>query len=61
MALFADLHFGEDAWTDWGPQQDVNSIKVMSSVLDSETPGDVINGPNNLSFFTPSFNFNPSR
>lgn len=39
VALFADLHFGEDAWTDWGPQQDVNSIKVMSTVLDLETPG----------------------
>ncbi|KAF2289349.1 hypothetical protein GH714_035195 [Hevea brasiliensis] len=40
VALFADLHFGEDAWTDWGPQQDVNSIKVMSTVLDHETPGE---------------------
>ncbi|MBA0857842.1 hypothetical protein Goshw_018051 [Gossypium schwendimanii] len=38
VALFADLHFGENAWTDWGPKQDVNSIKVMSSVLDTETP-----------------------
>ncbi|XVE95873.1 hypothetical protein REPUB_Repub02eG0171900 [Reevesia pubescens] len=52
MALFADLHFGENAWTGWGPQQDVNSIKVMSSVLDSETPdfvvylGDVITANN---------------
>ncbi|KAJ9181051.1 hypothetical protein P3X46_009224 [Hevea brasiliensis] len=52
VALFADLHFGEDAWTDWGPQQDVNSIKVMSTVLDHETPdfviylGDVITANN---------------
>ncbi|XVE61082.1 hypothetical protein DITRI_Ditri06bG0011400 [Diplodiscus trichospermus] len=52
IALFADLHFGENAWTDWGPQQDVNSIKVMSSVLDNETPdfvvylGDVITANN---------------
>ncbi|EOY09114.1 Purple acid phosphatase 16 isoform 2 [Theobroma cacao] len=52
LALFADLHFGENAWTEWGPQQDVNSIKVMSSVLDSETPdfvvylGDVITANN---------------
>lgn len=29
IALFADLHFGENAWTDWGPRQDVNSIKVI--------------------------------
>lgn len=42
IALFADLHFGEDAWTDWGPKQDLNSVKVMSSVLDNEHPGDVI-------------------
>ncbi|KAF5750250.1 inactive purple acid phosphatase 16 isoform X3 [Tripterygium wilfordii] len=52
IALFADLHFGEDAWTDWGPRQDVNSIKVMSTVLDHETPdfvvylGDVITANN---------------
>lgn len=41
IALFADLHFGEDAWTDWGPKQDVNSIGVMSTVLDKEKPGNV--------------------
>ena len=41
IALFADLHFGENAWTDWGPVQDVNSIKVMNTVLDDETPGEV--------------------
>ncbi|KAJ6749686.1 hypothetical protein OIU85_000331 [Salix viminalis] len=52
IALFADLHFGENAWTDWGPQQDVNSVKVMSSVLDDESPdfviylGDVITANN---------------
>lgn len=40
IALFADLHFGEDAWTEWGPQQDLNSLKVMSSVLDNERPGE---------------------
>jgi len=39
VALFADLHFGEDAWTDWGPLQDVNSINVMNTVLHHETPG----------------------
>lgn len=39
IALFADLHFGEDAWMDWGPIQDVNSVKVMSTVLDKEKPG----------------------
>lgn len=39
VALFADLHFGEDAWTDWGPKQDFNSVKVMSTVIDVERPG----------------------
>ncbi|XP_047330871.1 probable inactive purple acid phosphatase 16 [Impatiens glandulifera] len=52
IALFADLHFGEDAWTDWGPQQDVNSLNVMSTILDKENPdfviylGDVITANN---------------
>ncbi|XP_012828034.1 PREDICTED: probable inactive purple acid phosphatase 16 isoform X3 [Erythranthe guttata] len=39
IALFADLHFGEDTWTAWGPRQDLNSARVMSSVLDQEQPG----------------------
>ncbi|XP_019166381.1 PREDICTED: probable inactive purple acid phosphatase 16 isoform X2 [Ipomoea nil] len=52
IALFADLHFGEDAWTDWGPRQDINLVKVMSTVLDQELPdfvvylGDVITANN---------------
>ncbi|KAF4373650.1 hypothetical protein F8388_025344 [Cannabis sativa] len=52
IALFADLHFGENAWSDWGPKQDENSIRVMSNVLDYETPdfviylGDVITANN---------------
>ncbi|MCI53605.1 putative inactive purple acid phosphatase, partial [Trifolium medium] len=28
IALFADLHFGEDAWTNWGPLQDIHSVNV---------------------------------
>ncbi|XP_031473567.1 probable inactive purple acid phosphatase 16 [Nymphaea colorata] len=52
IALFADLHFGENAWTDWGPLQDINSQAVMSTVLDREKPdfviylGDVITANN---------------
>lgn len=42
IVLFADLHFGESAWTDWGPLQDVNSSRVMSTVLDDEAPGYII-------------------
>ncbi|XP_057437323.1 protein SAWADEE HOMEODOMAIN HOMOLOG 2-like [Lotus japonicus] len=38
LTLFADLHFGENAWMNWGPLQDVKFIQVMNSVLDSETP-----------------------
>lgn len=43
IAMFADLHFGEATSTEWGPTQDANSIKVMSSVLDHESPGELIN------------------
>ncbi|XP_071735410.1 probable inactive purple acid phosphatase 16 [Rutidosis leptorrhynchoides] len=52
VALFADLHFGENAWTDWGPTQDVNSVNVMSTILDVESPdfvvylGDVVTANN---------------
>ncbi|KAG6519216.1 hypothetical protein ZIOFF_022708 [Zingiber officinale] len=52
IALFADLHYGENAWTDWGPAQDDGSDRVMSAVLDAEDPdfviylGDVITANN---------------
>lgn len=52
IAIFADLHFGENAWSDWGPKQDVNSIKAMSTLLDREKPdfvvylGDVVTANN---------------
>ena len=39
VALFADLHYGENAWTDWGPAQDDRSDGVMAAVLDAEKPG----------------------
>ncbi|XP_020108742.1 probable inactive purple acid phosphatase 16 isoform X1 [Ananas comosus] len=42
IAIFADLHYGENAWTDWGPQQDANSDRVLSAVLDKENPDFVI-------------------
>ncbi|KAM1079644.1 hypothetical protein ACFX13_014681 [Malus domestica] len=38
ITMFADLHFGQVESTDWGPFQDVNSARVMSSVLNHETP-----------------------
>ena len=42
IALFADLHYGEATSTDRGPLKDVNSTRVMNTVLDDETPGNVI-------------------
>jgi hypothetical protein len=39
VALFADLHYGENAWTDWVPAQDAASNRVMATVLDAEKPG----------------------
>jgi hypothetical protein len=47
LALFADLHYGENAWTDWGPAQDDGSDHVMDAVLDAEKPGnpDAADGP----------------
>lgn len=52
IALFADLHYGENAWDVWGPKQDVKSDRVLSNVLDIEKPdfviylGDVITANN---------------
>jgi hypothetical protein len=42
IAMFADLHFGENAWDDWGALQDVESSIVMSNVLDRELPDFVV-------------------
>ncbi|KAK0610916.1 Metallo-dependent phosphatase-like protein [Immersiella caudata] len=53
ISVFEDLHFGENAWTTWGPQQDINTVKVINSVLDAEPSvdlvvlnGDLITGEN---------------
>ncbi|KAH9827390.1 putative inactive purple acid phosphatase 16 [Teratosphaeria destructans] len=52
ISIFEDLHFGENAWDAWGPQQDINSVKVIGEVLDVEQPqlvvlnGDLITGEN---------------
>ncbi|RDW82325.1 putative DNA repair exonuclease SIA1 [Coleophoma cylindrospora] len=52
IAVFEDLHFGEAENTDWGPEQDVYSTKVMNTVLSIESPqlvvlnGDLITGEN---------------
>ncbi|THG97318.1 hypothetical protein EW026_g4657 [Hermanssonia centrifuga] len=52
ITVFSDLHFGENAWDVWGPQQDVNSTRLMRKVLADEKPdyvfinGDLITGEN---------------
>ncbi|KIM42443.1 hypothetical protein M413DRAFT_444859 [Hebeloma cylindrosporum] len=52
LTVFSDLHFGENPWDDWGPEQDVNSISLMDTVLGDEKPdyvvlnGDLITGEN---------------
>ncbi|KAG6254882.1 hypothetical protein E4U24_007160 [Claviceps purpurea] len=52
ISIFEDLHFGENAWDSWGPQQDINSVQVLNKVLDAESPdlvvlnGDLITGEN---------------
>ncbi|EPQ53523.1 Metallo-dependent phosphatase [Gloeophyllum trabeum ATCC 11539] len=52
LTVFSDLHYGENPWDAWGPQQDVNSTVLMKLVLASEQPdyvvlnGDLITGEN---------------
>lgn len=38
ITVFSDLHYGENAWDTWGPQQDVNSSRLMRTVLADEKP-----------------------
>ncbi|KAI0849973.1 Metallo-dependent phosphatase [Daldinia vernicosa] len=42
ISIFEDLHFGENAWDQWGPQQDINSVKVINEILEAESPGLVV-------------------
>ncbi|CDO73906.1 hypothetical protein BN946_scf185016.g63 [Trametes cinnabarina] len=52
ITVFSDLHYGENPWDAWGPQQDVNSTRLMNTVLRNEKPdyvvlnGDLITGEN---------------
>lgn len=38
ITVFSDLHFGENPWDDWGPEQDVNSLALMNTILADEAP-----------------------
>ncbi|KAJ8073392.1 hypothetical protein PM082_011667 [Marasmius tenuissimus] len=52
ITVFSDLHFGENPWDTWGPEQDANSTRLMKTVLPDEKPdyvvlnGDLITGEN---------------
>ncbi|KDQ60405.1 hypothetical protein JAAARDRAFT_605439 [Jaapia argillacea MUCL 33604] len=52
VTVFSDLHYGENPWDAWGPQQDVNSTALMKKVLADEKPdyvvinGDLVTGEN---------------
>ncbi|KAE9398773.1 Metallo-dependent phosphatase, partial [Gymnopus androsaceus JB14] len=52
ITVFSDMHWGENPWDAWGPQQDANSTILMNKVLGSEKPdfvvlnGDLITGEN---------------
>ncbi|KAG5652693.1 hypothetical protein H0H81_004078 [Sphagnurus paluster] len=52
LTVFSDLHFGENPWEDWGPEQDRKSVILMDRVLKDEKPdyvvlnGDLITGEN---------------
>ncbi|KAH8924036.1 Metallo-dependent phosphatase [Atractiella rhizophila] len=52
LAVFTDLHYGENEEGPWGPVQDLDSTKVMDSVLNDEDVdfvvfgGDLITGEN---------------
>ncbi|EJD43470.1 Metallo-dependent phosphatase [Auricularia subglabra TFB-10046 SS5] len=52
LLVFSDLHFGENPWDWWGPEQDANSTRLMRRVLADEKPdysvinGDLITGEN---------------
>lgn len=41
IAIFADLHYGEEE-DGWGIDQDVNSTRVMNNILNSERPDFVV-------------------
>lgn len=52
LTVFADIHYGENPWDWWGPEQDVNTSQLMRTMLAMERPdyviinGDLITGEN---------------
>ncbi|EGC32924.1 hypothetical protein DICPUDRAFT_37528 [Dictyostelium purpureum] len=39
---FTDLHYGEGENLSWGPEQDINSSRVMNTILDKEKQVDLV-------------------
>ncbi|KAG8216059.1 Metallo-dependent phosphatase-like protein [Butyriboletus roseoflavus] len=52
LTIFSDVHFGENPWDWWGPEQDIKTNVLMETLLNIETPdyvvinGDLITGEN---------------
>ncbi|KAF9525411.1 Metallo-dependent phosphatase [Crepidotus variabilis] len=52
LTVFSDLHYGENPWDDWGPEQDKNSTRLIKRILAEEKPdfaiinGDLVTGEN---------------
>lgn len=38
LMIFADIHYGENPWDTWGPQQDVDTSLLMGIALTIEKP-----------------------
>lgn len=38
LTVLSDLHFGENPWDDWGPEQDRKSLILLRKVLKDERP-----------------------
>lgn len=52
ITVLSDLHFGENPWDDWGPEQDRKSLVLLRRVFREEQPdyvvinGDLVTGEN---------------
>lgn len=38
LTIFSDVHFGENPWDWWGPEQDIKTNALMEILLSIETP-----------------------
>lgn len=42
MLPFCYRHYGEESGTSWGPEQDLNSTRVLQTLLELENPDLVV-------------------